>query len=65
MAKIREELSEAAHAAELKALDRNKDGKVDREDARLMATGWESRFPIGTILLAFTVGAILGALVAR
>jgi hypothetical protein len=65
MAKLTsQEIRDAAHAAALRALDKNKDGRVDRQDAQIMASSWESRFPIGTILLAFTVGAILGALVA-
>jgi hypothetical protein len=60
MAKIREELSEAAHAAELKALDRNKDGVVDRKDATQMAQMVEERFPLGIIIVVCVSSFVLG-----
>lgn len=48
-----------------KVADKNKDGNVDIEDAREYAVAFESRWPLGAIIVAFAVGAVLGALIAR
>jgi hypothetical protein len=59
------ELGTKVKSATVKALDQNNDGKLDREDATILATSYESRFPLGAIAVAFALGvALVIALIA-
>lgn len=55
----------AAKAAAVKKLDQNADGRLDREDARQLAVAYESRFPLGVIIVAFAAGAVLATIVIK
>lgn len=53
-------ISDLAKAGAKKALDRNKDGVVDRQDAVQLATTWEERFPLGVIIGCTAAGFVIG-----
>lgn len=53
-------VSDMAKAGAKKVLDRDKDGDIDVEDARAIATTWETRWPLGALMIVGVCSFVLG-----